>query len=153
MRLILIFLALYSSIVYSQEIHKWTDSEGKVHFGERPPVNVTTETITIKQNENENKTEENFTIDENFMIGSWRMESVVSYGTKIPPMTRIFNRSSLSMAGQSEVIKVDGYKIVGNEVHVLASGITLVFTIVDKNTVYEKGPPGSGVTKVFMHRL
>ncbi|MBD3647464.1 MAG: DUF4124 domain-containing protein [Pseudomonadales bacterium] len=29
------------------EIHKWTDEDGEVHFGDRPPDGVETETVTV----------------------------------------------------------------------------------------------------------
>lgn len=32
------------------EIHRWTDPDGKVHFGDRPPADTTTTLVTVKPN-------------------------------------------------------------------------------------------------------
>ncbi len=32
------------------QVYKWTDENGKIHFGDRPPVEVTTEQVEIREN-------------------------------------------------------------------------------------------------------
>lgn len=35
---------------YAAEIHKWRDTDGKIHFGDKPPATVKSEQITVKPN-------------------------------------------------------------------------------------------------------
>jgi glutaredoxin len=37
-------------VATAAEIHKWTDAEGKVHFGDRPPVEVASEVVNVRPN-------------------------------------------------------------------------------------------------------
>ena len=32
------------------DIHQWTDADGHVHFGDRPPANIATAVVTVKPN-------------------------------------------------------------------------------------------------------
>ena len=50
MKLILIISTLLLSISAFAEILKWTDSEGKIHFGDRPPAGVETSVVEIRIN-------------------------------------------------------------------------------------------------------
>lgn len=44
----LILLALGSSTLWAEGIYKWTDANGRVHFGDRPPEQAVTETVTVE---------------------------------------------------------------------------------------------------------
>jgi len=43
-------LGILTTFNNATEIHKWKDSNGRVHYGDRPPQNVTSEQITVKPN-------------------------------------------------------------------------------------------------------
>jgi len=49
-KLILIISILLFSISASAEILKWTDSEGKIHFGDRPPAGAETSVVEVRIN-------------------------------------------------------------------------------------------------------
>ena len=50
MKLILLISTLLFSMGASAEILKWTDSDGKVHFGDRPPADAVTSVVKVKIN-------------------------------------------------------------------------------------------------------
>ncbi len=50
MKLILIISTLLCTISVSAEILKWTDKDGKVHFGDRPPADAVTSVVKVKIN-------------------------------------------------------------------------------------------------------
>jgi glutaredoxin len=51
LRLCLSLLGLaLSAAAFAEDIHKWVDKDGNVHFGDRPPENVRTQVITVKPN-------------------------------------------------------------------------------------------------------
>lgn len=50
MKLILLISTLLFSISPSAEILKWTDSDGKVHFGDRPPSDAVTSVVEVRIN-------------------------------------------------------------------------------------------------------
>lgn len=47
---ILAGLVLLSFTAIAEEIHKWRDENGKVHFGDRPPEGAKTEVIEVNPN-------------------------------------------------------------------------------------------------------
>ena len=47
---LVLVLLLISTVATAGSIHKWTDKNGKVHFGDRPPAGVKTENVTVKPN-------------------------------------------------------------------------------------------------------
>ncbi len=49
-KLILIISTLLFSISASNEILKWTDSDGKIHFGDRPPAGTETSVVEVRIN-------------------------------------------------------------------------------------------------------
>jgi len=49
-KLILLISTLLFSMGASAEILKWTDSDGKVHFGDRPPADAVTSVVKVKIN-------------------------------------------------------------------------------------------------------
>jgi glutaredoxin len=64
----------------SAEIHKWTDAEGNVHFGDRPPKSMASETVTLNINSYQSVTIEPF---EPFVSAPRRGgNSVVLYSTE-----------------------------------------------------------------------
>ena len=50
MKLILIISTLLCTISVSAEILKWTDKDGKVHFGDRPTADAVTSVVKVKIN-------------------------------------------------------------------------------------------------------
>ena len=50
MKLILLISTLLFSMGASAEILKWTDSDGKVYFGDRPPADAVTSVVKVKIN-------------------------------------------------------------------------------------------------------
>ena len=50
MKLIVLIYALLFTVSASAEILKWTDSDGKVHFGDRPPVDAKTSIVEVRIN-------------------------------------------------------------------------------------------------------
>ena len=50
MKLILLISTLLFSMGASAEILKWTDSNGKVHFGDKPPADAVTSVVKVKIN-------------------------------------------------------------------------------------------------------
>ena len=50
MKLILIICTLLCTISVSAEILKWTDKDGKVHFGDKPPADAVTSVVKVKIN-------------------------------------------------------------------------------------------------------
>jgi len=49
-KLILLISTLLFSMGAFAEILKWTDSDGKVHFGDRPPADAVTSVVKVKIN-------------------------------------------------------------------------------------------------------
>jgi len=49
-KLILIISTLLFSISASNEILKWTDSDGKIHFGDRPPAGAEASVVEVRIN-------------------------------------------------------------------------------------------------------
>ena len=45
---IFIFVLTLSVLSKAGEIHKWTDADGAVHFGDRPPMDVDSELVYVK---------------------------------------------------------------------------------------------------------
>lgn len=43
-------LCLASAGGTAGDIHQWTDADGKIHFGDRPPADVETTLVTVKPN-------------------------------------------------------------------------------------------------------
>lgn len=56
MKLILLLITLLLTPLVSAEIFKWTDDNGKVHFGDRKPLNKQVEEVTVKVNSYTNVT-------------------------------------------------------------------------------------------------
>ncbi|MCZ6805302.1 MAG: glutaredoxin domain-containing protein [Proteobacteria bacterium] len=50
MKLIVLISALLFTVSASAEILKWTDSDGKVHFGNRPPADAKTSIVEVRIN-------------------------------------------------------------------------------------------------------
>jgi glutaredoxin len=50
MKLFLLIAILLSTMSASAEILKWTDSNGKVHFGDRPPAGADTSVVEVRIN-------------------------------------------------------------------------------------------------------
>ncbi len=50
MKLILLISTLLFTIGVSAEILKWTDSDGRVHFGDKPPAGAETSIVEVKIN-------------------------------------------------------------------------------------------------------
>ncbi len=50
MKLIVLITTLIFTISVSAEIHKWTDSDGRVHFGDKPPAGAETSIVEVKIN-------------------------------------------------------------------------------------------------------
>ncbi len=50
MKLILVISTMLFSISASAEILKWTDSEGKIHFGDMPPAGAETSVVEVRIN-------------------------------------------------------------------------------------------------------
>lgn len=48
--IIFVGLVLFSCTTMAQEIHKWRDENGKVHYGDRPPEGTKTEVIEVDPN-------------------------------------------------------------------------------------------------------
>lgn len=46
---VLIFSAVISDSAQSQQIHKWTDENGQIHYGTTPPPKQKTETVKIRR--------------------------------------------------------------------------------------------------------
>lgn len=46
-------LLLLFALPVSAELYKWTDAEGKIHFGDRPPENQATESLEIDVQNND----------------------------------------------------------------------------------------------------
>lgn len=44
------FFAAYPGAVSATDIHTWRDAQGRVHFGDRPPVDVASEPVTVRPN-------------------------------------------------------------------------------------------------------
>lgn len=44
----LVSLSLLTSSSYAAGIHKWTDAQGNVHYGDKPPENTSTNTVKIR---------------------------------------------------------------------------------------------------------
>lgn len=65
------------------EIYKWTDAEGNVHFGDKPPRSIATETVDLKINSYQSVTIEPFEPFEPFQSAPRRgANSVVMYSTE-----------------------------------------------------------------------
>jgi glutaredoxin len=45
-----LLMALTGTIVSADEIYKWRDESGKIHFGDRPPVMEESTPVTVKPN-------------------------------------------------------------------------------------------------------
>jgi Domain of unknown function (DUF4124) len=45
---VLIFGATFAVTAHAQQIHKWTDENGQIHFGTTPPPKQKTETVRIR---------------------------------------------------------------------------------------------------------
>ncbi len=50
MKLIVLIISLFFAIGASADIHKWTDSEGKVHFGDKPPADAVSAVVEVRIN-------------------------------------------------------------------------------------------------------
>lgn len=45
-----LLMALTSAIVSADDIYKWRDENGKIHFGDRPPVTEESTPVTVRPN-------------------------------------------------------------------------------------------------------
>jgi glutaredoxin len=71
-----LLIALGGSIVSAEEIYKWRDENGKIHFGDRPPVTQESTPVTVKPNVYQAREIE-------AISGTgYRREKVVMYSTK-----------------------------------------------------------------------
>ena len=52
------------TLVLAAEIHQWRDSDGKLHFGDRPPTNAQSQRISVKPNVYQTPSTE--TLDDDF---------------------------------------------------------------------------------------
>jgi glutaredoxin len=71
-----LLMALSGAIVSADEIYKWRDENGKIHFGDRPPVTEESTPVTVKPNVYQARE-----IEERTATG-YRREKVVMYSTK-----------------------------------------------------------------------
>ncbi len=49
MRAILLLCLLLIANACVAEIHQWRDKDGNVHFGDRPPDGIATQTVTVRR--------------------------------------------------------------------------------------------------------
>ena len=49
-KIITVYLLLIPCFINAEDIHKWRDDNGKIHFGDKPPSDVKSELITVKPN-------------------------------------------------------------------------------------------------------
>ena len=47
MKCLFVLVLLFSSQVNAETIQKWTDAEGKIHYGDRPPMEVQSKEVKI----------------------------------------------------------------------------------------------------------
>ncbi len=52
---LLLFILLISPALIFGEVYKWTDEEGKIHYGNKPPAQIEGEEIQIKQGPSEDE--------------------------------------------------------------------------------------------------
>ena len=48
MRYLIVLTFLVSTTLQAGAIHKWTDADGNVHYGDAPPVTVKTESVRVQ---------------------------------------------------------------------------------------------------------
>ncbi len=77
---IMILALLLSALVAHAEIYRWTDAEGRVHFGDNPEQPDTAESVTIKVNTYESVSYESVR-NINFDNPARRTSKVVMYST------------------------------------------------------------------------
>ena len=147
-------LSLFSMSVFADEIYKWKDKSGTVHFGSRPPSGEKTEVIAsskeaAKDDKKSTSNENNPSIDQYFLLGRWQSEQYTAYGTVIPVQVYVFNKLSQGVEGKAMTMPIKKYSVKG-KIIIVEGGINQEFTVIDHNTVsYDTG--GAGIKK--LHRL
>ena len=141
-----LILLVFPIVCFSQGISKWIDADGKTHFGDQPPIGANAEKLKINLNKGDLSKPQ---IDKLFMVGRWKSDESVSYGTKIPSQIYVFTSNSQGVEGRSGSLKIDSYAVSG-DVITLSGGLTQQFTVVDRNTVIYKAGGGAGDMK--LHR-
>lgn len=78
-----LYLLLLLAATADGEVYKWTDENGKVHFGDRPPTDATTEQVEIKVNSVTGPpTVEQLGPDKKSNVKSARNKQVIIYTTE-----------------------------------------------------------------------
>jgi Domain of unknown function (DUF4124) len=149
MRVLILFVFLFPFFCGAAEILKWKDKDGNVHYGDRPPADVTKEIVNLKSSSNTAAAGPQ-KVDGNFLIGRWRSDEMVSFGTAIPSQVYVFTSDSQGVEGRAGSLKIEKYEVSDNTIKIVG-GLTQVYIIVDSNTV--EYVVGGGQKNMILHRI
>lgn len=139
----LIFI-LMSSLSQAEDIKKWVDEKGNVHYGDRPPSGQNTEKVEVK-GDSKGVVKK----DENFLLGKWRTDSITFNGQTIPSLIYVFEKGFFSVQGKTEKAEIS-YSYNNGVIAVTSGGFSQNYTVVDDNTV---SYPAPGLGKQLLHRI
>lgn len=141
MKRVLFALMLCASVTHAG-VFKWVDAQGKVQYGDQPPDQAASK--QLKTDVNTVPAQAAGAIDASFMIGRWRAEASVSFGTQIPAQTYVFTATSQGVEGRSGSLQIKSYEVKGNTITV-TGGVQQVYTVIDRNTVNYPNIGGKGM--------